>query len=473
MVAHPEHEHHPTNGTTNGAETPSAAYAHLMSATAAHEMWEILDHVGKLNVIRMHFDPKQWLEPEPLSILAHFRREPAGTWEQLKLEYKAKGGSPFDLQSAVDRHLQASGAPQAPWDPVSAPLSSYTIRRKAYLWYPLLPTAEPTSLEGDPSVGKSATLIKLVCHLTSGQRFPTLFAEHPEHDFAPRQVLLFTYEDDPESTILPRVVLNGGNPALVEIVKGKRDPNTQTILPMTLQDLSELEVLLRRLQPALMAFDPLQSFFGPEIDMNRATDTRPVLDQVAALGKMHRCTPLYIRHHGKSERSKAIHASLGSIDITAHMRSVLTLYRDPDDPARRILAHTKRHGPTAPSLNLTLVGATLDVATEDGFETIEEVRVDWDGVSDLTAEDLNARECVHGSDTEATNTALDQAREFLWEMLKAGPMRFDDLCVHAKKAGVSVTTLRRAKDKDHYKARRQPQESIPGNKWPWEWYDPK
>src|SRR4029453_7759477 len=105
-----------------------------------------------------------------------------------------------------------------------------------------------------------------------------------------------TYEDDPESTILPRVVLNGGNPALVEIVKGKRDPNTQTILPMTLQDLSELEVLLRRLQPALMAFDPLQSFFGPEIDMNRATDTRPVLDQVAALGKMHRCTPLYIRH---------------------------------------------------------------------------------------------------------------------------------------------------------------------------------
>ena len=126
--------------------------------------------------------------------------------------------------------------------------------------------------------------------------------------------------------------------------------------------------------------------------MNSAVDTRPVLDQVAALGKAHGCTPLYIRHNGKSQRAKAIHASLGSIDITAHMRSVLTLYRDPDETTRRILAHTKQHGRTAPSLNLNLVGATLDVATEDGFETIEEVRVDWDGLSDLTA-----RTSMHGN----------------------------------------------------------------------------
>ena len=103
----------------------------------------------------------------------------------------------------------------------------------------------------------------------------------------------------------------------------------------------------------------------------------------------------------------------------------------------------------------------------------KEVFVDLPGASDLTAADLNAREFVHGGDTEETNTALDEAREFLWEMLKAGPMLVDELCVHAKKAGVSVKTLRRAKDKDHYKARRHPQEGLPGNKWPWEWYDPR
>jgi RecA-family ATPase len=363
-------------------------------------------------------------------------------------------------------------ADPTPWDPVSAPLSSFTIRPKAYLWYPLIPKAEPTSLEGDPNVGKSATLIKVFCHLTSGKRFPTLFSERPEQDFTPRRVLLFTYEDDPESTILPRVVLNGGNPALVEIIQGKRDPETKAVLPMTLQDLHELEVLLTRLQPALMAFDPIQSFFGPEVDMNRAGDTRPVLDRVAALGKAHGCTPLYIRHNGKSQRSKAIHASLGSIDITAHMRSVLTLYQDPEEKARRTLAHTKKHGREAPSINLKLIGATLDVPTDDGIETIEEVRIEWDGMNALSSEDLNARESLHGNDTEEEQSALDQAREFLHEVLKDGPVLADEIYAHAKKAGVSAATLRRAKDKDHYKARRQPQEGVPGNKWPWEWYNP-
>jgi AAA domain len=473
MVAQYESEHQPTNGATHATETPSAAYAHLLSATAAYEMWEILDHVGKLNVIRTHFDPTQWLEPEPLSILAHFRHQPPGIWEQLKLAYKAKGGNPFDLQAAVDRQLQVDGSPQARWDPVSAPLSSFTIRRKQYVWYPLIPEAEPTSLEGGPNVGKSATLIKLFCHLTSGTRFPTLFAERPEQDFAPRQVLLFTYEDDPESTILPRVMLNGGNPALVEIIQGKRDPETKALLPMTLQDLYELDVLLTRLKPALMAFDPLQSFFGPEVDMNRADDTRPVLDRVAALGKAHGCTPLYIRHNGKSQRAKAIHSALGSIDITAHMRSVLTLYWDPDDTARRILAHTKKHGREAPSMNLKLVGATLDVPTDVGWETIEEVRVEWDGKSDLTSEDLNARESAHGNDTQEAQSSLEQAREFLREVLRDGPMPVEDLLVAAKHAGVKRRTLDRAKDKEGVKARRVPSEGVPSNKWPWEWHAPR
>ena len=38
--------------------------------------------------------------------------------------------------------------------------------------------------------------------------------------------MLFTYEDDPHSTIRPRVELNGGDPARVEIIEGKKDPET-------------------------------------------------------------------------------------------------------------------------------------------------------------------------------------------------------------------------------------------------------
>jgi RecA-family ATPase len=230
--------------------------------------------------------------------------------------------------------------------------------------------------------------------------------------------------------------------------------------------------LLKTYQPALMAFDPVQSFFGINVDMNHATDTRPILDAVRNLCKAYGCTPLYIRHNGKAQRSKAMHAALGSIDITANMRSVLALYKDPDDTQRRILAHTKTNGSWAPSMQLTLAGATLDVVLTTGLVTVEDVRVDWDGMSDLTAEDLNARECAHGNDTGEAQSALDQAREFLRDLLQDGPVLVDEIRAQARKAGVTEATLRRAKDKEKVKARRQDQDGVPPAKCPWIWHLP-
>jgi hypothetical protein len=207
--------------------------------------------------------------------------------------------------------------------------------------------------------------------------------------------------------------------------------------------------------------------------MNHANDTRPILDAVRNLCNAYDCTPLYIRHNGKTQRAKAMHAALGSIDISANMRSVLALYKDPDDTQRRILAHTKSNGRTAPSMQFRLVGATLDVPVEDNaFVTVEDVRVDWDGLSDLTDADLNARETIHGNDTQEAESALDQAREFLREVLADGPLRVDDLLEAAKHAGIKRRTLDRAKDKEGIKARRITIPDAPSNKWPWEWYTP-
>jgi putative DNA primase/helicase len=293
-----------------------------------------------------------------------------------------------------------------------------------------------------------------------------------ERDFSPRHVLLYTFEDDPSSTIHPRVLINNGDPLLVHIVEGKRDPETGDVLPMTLQDLTLMEALIQQYQPALIAFDPLQSFFGHEVDMNRAGDTRPVLDAVRNLCKPYGCTPLYVRHNGKSQRNKAIHTALGSVDITANMRSALSLYKDPNDPQRRILAQTKTNGRWAPSMQLKLTGVTRDVVTNAGLITVEDVRVDWDGMSDLTAEDLNAREATHGNDTEEAQSAIDQAREFLRDILKDGPVLVEEIRAQAKQAGITDHTLRRAKDKEKVRAKRRDLTGIPSAKWPWEWHLP-
>jgi transcriptional accessory protein Tex/SPT6 len=102
------------------------------------------------------------------------------------------------------------------------------------------------------------------------------------------------------------------------------------------------------------------------------------------------------------------------------------------------------------------------------YETVEDVRVDWDGMSDLTAADLNAREVAHGNNTEEAQTALDHAREFLREVLTNGPVLVEEIYADAKKAGVSQATLRRAKTKEKIRARREDPSALK-SPWIWEW----
>src|SRR5438105_465312 len=106
----PPHAH---QTATLDTEEPhaSAAYRRLKAGLDAYEVWAGLDVVEQLIVILEHYDAMQWLEPDALAVLAHFRHMPTGKWAQIKLRYKQIGGHPHDLQCAVDTLLKMQ--PQA------------------------------------------------------------------------------------------------------------------------------------------------------------------------------------------------------------------------------------------------------------------------------------------------------------------------------------------------------------------------
>ncbi len=354
--------------------------------------------------------------------------------------------------------------PSTSWELVITTLSTVKPRRVAFHWKPFLPRGRPVSLEGDPGIGKSALIAKVMAHLTTGRAFPTLLDGTSERDFTPQHVCLMSAEDDPADTILPRVAVNGGDPSRVHILEGRRNGKGE-VEALTMQDLPMLHAALDQWCPALLVFDPMQSYFGRGIDMNSATDVRPVLDAVAGLCKPYDCTPVYVRHVGKALRSKALHAGLGSIDIAANMRSVLYLAKDPTNPLRRIIAHSKSNNAClAPSMAYLMTTVTQDYFMDDGeVITIEAPRVDWDGRSPLTADDLNAP-IEQGHDEE--KTALDEARDFLRELLQDGPALFDDIQQAAKQAGIAWASVRRAKSLENVKSRKKEGDG----KTPWEWY---
>jgi len=346
-----------------------------------------------------------------------------------------------------------------------------TVRpaRVDFLWKPFLPTGRPVAIEGDPGMGKSALVMKIVAHLTTGTAFPTMLdGAPPQSDFPPQHVCLLTAEDDPADTLVPRLLVNGGDPSRVHHLTGWAQPDGDKGT-VTMQDLDLLQQALETYHPALLVFDPVQSFFGRGIDMNHANDTRPVLDAVAALCKCYRCTPLYVRHIGKASREKALHAGLGSIDITANMRSVLFLGKDPDNDARRIIAQSKSNNARlGPSLAYVIRTVEHEIFTDTGdIIVIEAPRLDWDGRSTLSADELAAPPV--SADAEGDRGALDQAQEFLRDVLTTGPVVYEELMKAMKKAGITSRTLYRAKALMGVKSQRQSVDGVAWRDQLWEW----
>jgi hypothetical protein len=347
-------------------------------------------------------------------------------------------------------------------------LSTVTPERVEYHWKPYVPKGRPVAIEGDPGVGKSSLIAKIAAHITSGQAFPNLYdGVPPPRDFPPQNICLLTSEDDPADTLVPRIVVNGGDPSRVFLINGWAQPDGEKGI-VTMQDLTLLRQALEEYEPALLVFDPMQSFFGRGVDMNHANDTRPILDAVAMLCKEYDCTPLYVRHIGKTQRAKALHAGLGSIDITGNMRSVLFLGQDPDNKERRIIAHSKiNNARLGPSMAYLVRTVEIEICTADGGSVLVEApRLDWDGRSELSADDLAAPPEVDEEDT----SALDQAREFLAELLKDGAMLYDEVLKAMKQSGIALKTLKRAKPLAGVKSRRRPVAETSSKDWPWEWY---
>jgi hypothetical protein len=344
-------------------------------------------------------------------------------------------------------------------------LSTVAPERVEFFWKPYLPEGRSVAIEGDPGGGKSNLIAKICAHMTTGHAFPTVLDhQQPNKDFAPRNVCLFTSEDDPGDTIRPRIALNEGNVERVFLIEGwEQTDGTQGII--TLQDLALLREVLQTYEPAMLVFDPMQAFFGRGADMNSANDTRPILDAVAAICKPYKCTPLYVRHVGKTKRDKAIHSAIGSIDITGAMRSILFLAADPDQEDRRIIAHSKSNNALkGKSLAFRIREVEEAIESLDGqYVTVSAPRVDWDGISTLTANDLSA---PMSPETDE-KPALEQAKEFLHILLADGPVLAKEVEQQAKDNGVTWATLRRAKANMDIGLRKRTGE---GKNSQWEWF---
>jgi len=303
-------------------------------------------------------------------------------------------------------------------------LGSVQSEKVSFLWHPYIPKGKVTILEGDPGLGKSWITLAIATALSLGKGLPGV------DQFEPQNILVLNAEDGLADTIKPRLEAMGAD--------SNRVYAFPHVLTFNHQGLEKLEKYVTEIKPGLVSIDPLFAFFGEKRDINQANQTRSVMAALGKIAEKADCSMLAVRHLTKGTRSKSIHRGIGSVDLTAAARSVLLVGADADNQFVRAMVHIKS--------NLAPMGPAI------GYE-IREGAFYWTGTSKLTAEQILAPE-----PTAEERSALDEAVDFLQDLLSGGPVESGIAKQKARNAGVSERSLWRTKKFKTYKE---------GTKWYW------
>lgn len=302
-----------------------------------------------------------------------------------------------------------------------------------WLWYPYIPFGKLTIIQGNPGEGKTFFAMQLAAACTNRKFLPQM------DPFEPFNMIFQTAEDGLGDTVKPRLLSAEANLERVLVIDDADNP-------LTLAD-ERIENAIRENNARLVIIDPLQAFLGANVDMNRANEVRPIFRRLAEVAQSTNCAIVMIGHLNKASGSQSTYRGLGSIDITAVVRSLLFIGKVRSDPTTRVIVHEKSSlAPPGQSLAFSL-------GDEKGFR--------WIGAYDISAEDLLA-----GGEGSKTELKQEQAVKLIEEFLSEGrKVSIAEINKEATERGISERTVRLARNSmgDKIASERQ------GKDW-WIWF---
>lgn len=303
----------------------------------------------------------------------------------------------------------------------------------AWLWRDWLALGKLHLLAGAPGQGKTTIAIAFAATVTSGGRWPD------GSRCAPGSVLIWSGEDDPADTLLPRLIAAGGDRSRVHFVDGTRiNGELQPFDPA--RDMNALQAQAEQLGDVhLIIVDPIVSAVTG--DSHKNTETRRALQPLVDLASNMNAALVGITHFSKGgQGGDPSQRVLGSVAFTAVARVVLVAAKvksEDGERDRRILARSKSNiGPDDGGYEYHLEQA-------EPLPGIQASYVTWG-----TSVQGSARELLSDPNEQdgEDKSALDSAIDFLREVLKDGITPCKTIQAEGKDAGISQASIRRAAD---------------------------
>lgn len=307
-----------------------------------------------------------------------------------------------------------------------------------WLWRNWLGLGKLHILAGPPGQGKTTIAMAVAATVTSAGRWPD------GTNCEAGNVLIWSGEDDPKDTLLPRLLAAGADRAKCFFISGTRiDGEVQPFDPAI--DMPRLLAAVKQIGGIkLLIVDPVVSAVTG--DSHKNTEVRRALQPLVDLAAACQCALLGITHFSKGgQGSDPSQRVIGSVAFTAVARVVMVAakVKSEDGQETRILARSKSNiGPDDGGFQYH-----LEQVEVKAFPGIEAARIAWgksvDGNASVLLTDPNES---NAADDEEETSARDSAEDFLKELLKDGPAPTKHVEAEAKAAGISWRTVRRASD---------------------------
>jgi hypothetical protein len=369
-----------------------------------------------------------------------------------------------ELGGTRDEFLaRATMAPAGNLESVRA--SSITIREISWIWPDRFAIGKLGLIVGLPDVGKGQALCDIAARITREAAWPCGEGTAPIGN-----VILLTAEDDPEDTVVPRLIAAGADLDRIEIVRMIRVGGKRRMFSLV----SDLEFLRRKIVEVgdvrMVQIDPISAYLGiKQVDSFRTTDVRAVLGPVVDLATELAVGMLGIMHFNKkTDVTNALLRISDSMAFGATARHVYAVIDDPENK-RKLLVRGKNNLTTYEQKALSYTFGTRTVGKDPKSENpIIAPHIIW-GTDHV---DVTATEAMQAATESSSPSRRDKAKEFLLDMLADGPVPSDDIKDAARENGISKNTLYRAQGELKVKAVKDGPKNDKGEST-WRWHLPK
>lgn len=286
-----------------------------------------------------------------------------------------------------------------------------------WLYKPYVPRGKITLCAAYPGTGKTYLLCYMAACVSTGRQFFDIIPFENE----PEKVLYLTSEDGLGDTIKQRLrVCNAEMKNIFSVI----DPNAEITF-----DSPAIEKMIKQVKPALMIFDPFQSYIGEDVELNAANKTRAKLNNLVDLAEKYNVAIVLICHFNKNQKGDAITRIIGSTDIVGVSRSYLALGKVPDEKETKYMSHEK---------------SSLD---RKGSTILFEINPDEGGIKYLGHSNLSMDDYTREANRNKRRSApaLETAKEFIKEQMPEGKRPAQEIKNLAAACKISERTLDRAR----------------------------